>query len=94
MVGMFRVCVGNNDFRFPLTAGTPAKSGAANSETIMTEEFSCPNCHSPSVLYSDAADDDERVLCGTCGTFLATRVEFRKLVESREIRSGVHTSRC
>ena len=60
----------------------------------MTEEFSCPNCGSPSVLYSDDAEDDERVVCGTCGTFLATRVEFRKFVEGRAVRSGVHTSRC
>jgi transcription elongation factor Elf1 len=60
----------------------------------MIEEFSCPNCVSPSVLYCGVADDDERVVCGTCGTFLATRVEFRKFVESRAVRSGVHTSRC
>jgi transcription elongation factor Elf1 len=60
----------------------------------MPEEFSCPSCGSPSVLYCDAADDDERVVCGTCGTFLATRIEFRKFVEGRAVRSGLHTSGC
>jgi transcription elongation factor Elf1 len=69
-------------------------SGAPNTGATMTEEFSCPNCGSPSVLYCDAAEDDEHVVCGTCGTFLATRVEFRKFVDGHATRSGVHTSRC
>jgi transcription elongation factor Elf1 len=61
----------------------------------MTEEFGCPNCGSPSVLYCDAAaEDDEHVVCGTCGMFLATRIEFRKLVEGSGVGSRVHTSRC
>jgi ribosomal protein S27AE len=84
----------NNGFRDPLMAGTPGHSGATNSETAMTEEFSCPSCGSPSVLYCDAADDDERVVCGTCGMFLATRVEFRKFVHGRPVRSGTQISGC
>jgi transcription elongation factor Elf1 len=94
MAGMFEGSLRNNDFRFPLMDRTPTRRGVSNAETAMKEEFGCPSCGSPSVLYCDAIDDDERVVCGTCGTFLATRVEFRKFVESRAVRSGVHTSRC
>jgi transcription elongation factor Elf1 len=60
----------------------------------MTEEFGCPNCGSPSVLYCDAVEDHEHVVCATCGMFLATRIEFRKFVEGRAVNSGAHTSGC
>jgi transcription elongation factor Elf1 len=60
----------------------------------MPEEFACPNCGSPSVVYPDVEEDDGRVECRACGTFLATRGQFRRFVETRAARSGGHTSGC
>jgi len=58
----------------------------------MAEEFSCPNCHSQSVIYPSSSDEDERVLCRACGTVLATMAQFRYLIErrraGREVISG------
>jgi transcription elongation factor Elf1 len=60
----------------------------------MPEEFACPNCGSPSVVYPDAGEDDGRVECRACGAFLATRGQFRRFVESRAARLGEHTTGC
>jgi transcription elongation factor Elf1 len=60
----------------------------------MPEEFACPNCGSPSVVYADAGEEDGRVECRGCGAFLATRGQFRRFVEARAARSRVQTSGC
>jgi ribosomal protein S27E len=61
----------------------------------MSEEFTCPNCRSQSVVYPDAQDDGEaRVLCRTCGTFLGTLAQFRRRVEARTARAATFTSGC
>jgi len=60
----------------------------------MPEEFACPTCGSPSVIYPDAEEDDGRVECRACGTFLATHGQFRRFVATRAARSGGHTSGC
>lgn len=60
----------------------------------MSEEFTCPNCMCQSVIYPKNAADDERVTCRTCGTFLATLPQFRRLIEQRPRRHGIHTSGC
>lgn len=60
----------------------------------MPEEFACPNCGSPSVVYIDAEEDDGHVVCRCCGAFLMTRGQFRRLVESRNAVSAGHTSGC
>jgi hypothetical protein len=58
----------------------------------MGSEFACPHCGSPSVVYPDEGED--RVLCAGCGAFLATRSQFRRLVEMRERHSEIRTSGC
>jgi transcription elongation factor Elf1 len=60
----------------------------------MPEEFACPKCDSPSVVYSNDAEDDNRVVCRACGTLLATRAQFRRFVERHAKRSGLCTSGC
>jgi transcription elongation factor Elf1 len=60
----------------------------------MPDEFACPNCGSPSVVYPDVEEDDGRVECRGCGAFLATRGQFRRFVEARAARAGVQTSGC
>lgn len=70
------------------------RMSAANKRKPMPEEFACPNCGSPSVVYPNVEEDDGRVECRACGTFLATRGQFRRFVETRAARSGGHTSGC
>jgi transcription elongation factor Elf1 len=60
----------------------------------MAEDFSCPSCGSPSVIYPNAGEDKGHVLCRACGEFLATRGQFRRFVEGRAARLGLHTSGC
>ena len=57
----------------------------------MGPEFACPRCDSPSVAYPDEGD---RVVCAGCGAFLATRTQFRQLIEPREKHSEIQTSGC
>jgi transcription elongation factor Elf1 len=48
----------------------------------MPEDFACPDCGSPSVVYVEADKDDGHVVCRRCGTFLMTRGQFRRFVEA------------
>jgi hypothetical protein len=59
----------------------------------MGSEFACRRCESPSIAYPDEGEEG-RVVCDGCGAFLATRSEFRRLIERREMRSEVQTSGC
>jgi transcription initiation factor TFIIIB Brf1 subunit/transcription initiation factor TFIIB len=59
----------------------------------MGSEFACPHCDSPAVIYSDEPEED-RVVCAGCGAFLATRKQFRRLIDRREKHSEVQTSGC
>jgi hypothetical protein len=56
----------------------------------MHKEFACPVCDSPAIVYPEEGEQD-RVVCGGCGAFLATRNQFRRLVEEH---AGVQTSGC
>jgi transcription elongation factor Elf1 len=56
----------------------------------MPKEFACPVCDSPAIVYPEEGEKD-RVVCGGCGAFLATRIQFRRLVEQQ---AGVQTSGC
>jgi transcription elongation factor Elf1 len=60
----------------------------------MLEEFACPCCGSPSVVYIDTGKDDGQVVCRNCGTFLMTRGQFRRFVEAPTLLSDVHTTGC
>jgi transcription elongation factor Elf1 len=60
----------------------------------MPEEFACRTCGSPSVVYTDAGEDDGHVVCRRCGAFLMTRGQFRRFVDTRALRSEIHTSGC
>jgi transcription elongation factor Elf1 len=46
----------------------------------MHKEFACPVCESPVIVYPEDGEED-RVVCGGCGAFLATRKQFRRFVE-------------
>jgi hypothetical protein len=56
----------------------------------MRKKFACTLCDSPAIAYSEHGEDD-RIVCDRCGTFLATRSQFRQLVEEH---SEVQTSGC
>ena len=60
----------------------------------MPEGLTCPNCDSPSVVYPEAAKDPAVVVCGGCGTFLATRGQFRQLLERQAVQSRLVTTGC
>jgi hypothetical protein len=60
----------------------------------MSEEFACPNCERQSVVYPHGAEDDARVVCRTCGTFLGTLAQFRRFIERRSSAAAIETSRC
>jgi ribosomal protein S27E len=60
----------------------------------MSDEISCPNCESPSVVYSEATKGDGPVVCGACGAFRASRGQFRHLLERHAARSGLLTTGC
>jgi transcription elongation factor Elf1 len=59
----------------------------------MPKEYACPRCGSPSIIYPDEGKKDS-VVCGGCGAFLATRSQFRRLVEPREARFETQTTGC
>jgi hypothetical protein len=59
----------------------------------MGSEFACPRCDSPSIAYPDEGEED-RVVCAGCGAFLATRTQFRRLIERREKSSEIRTTGC
>ncbi len=54
----------------------------------------CRNCASISVVYHDTSNDDAAVMCGGCGMFLATRGQFRQLLERQAVRSRLVTTGC
>jgi transcription elongation factor Elf1 len=63
-------------------------------EDTMAEELACPNCASISVVYHDASTDEAAVMCGGCGMFLATRSQFRHLLERQAAQSRLVTTGC
>jgi RNase P subunit RPR2 len=67
----------------------------------MAEELTCPNCDSPAVVFHKAAvvfhkatNDHAAVRCGGCGTLLATRGQFRQLLERHAAQSRLVTTGC
>ncbi len=60
----------------------------------MEVELACSNCASISVVYDEMSSDDAVVRCGGCGTFLATRGQFRQLLERQAVRSRLVTTGC
>jgi hypothetical protein len=46
-----------------------------------------------SIVYPDKVEDD-RVVCDGCGAFLATRSQFRLVIDGPEKHSEVQTSGC
>jgi hypothetical protein len=84
-----------NDFApWPLSECRSYSRETAITGNRMPEDFARPNCDSASNISSDAAEDDDRMVCPACGTLLATRAEFRRFVEWSAMRSKLHTSRC
>jgi ribosomal protein S27E len=59
----------------------------------MLNDLNCPSCDSASVVYQEISDDSP-VVCGVCGTFLATRGEFRHILERQAEGSGLNTTGC
>ena len=60
----------------------------------MTEELTCSRCDSVTVVYHDPPRDGAAVMCGGCGVFLATRAQFRQLLERQAAQSRVVTTGC
>jgi transcription elongation factor Elf1 len=60
----------------------------------MTEELTCPNCDSPTVVFHKETNDLAAVRCGGCGTLLATRDQFRQLLERHAAQSRLVTTGC
>jgi hypothetical protein len=46
------------------------------------------------VVYPEATKDHAAVACGGCGTFLATRGQFRQLLERQAVQSRMVTTGC
>jgi hypothetical protein len=66
------------------------EGGQLDEAKSMRREFACPVCDSPAVVYPEDGEDD-RVVCGGCGAFLATRNQFRRFVEEH---AEARTSGC
>jgi hypothetical protein len=64
--------------------------GQLDETESMREEFACSVCDSPAIVYPEEGEQDQ-VVCGGCGAFLATRKQFRRLVEEH---AEVQTSGC
>jgi transcription elongation factor Elf1 len=60
----------------------------------MTEDLRCPNCDSPTVVFSQATSERAAVRCGGCGKLLATRAEFRRLLQRHAAESRLVTTGC
>src|SRR5215510_2118736 len=60
----------------------------------MQEEFTCPKCSCQSIIYPDLPDDDDYVVCRTCGAFLGSVRQFRRFVERRPVRPGAAVTGC
>jgi ribosomal protein S27E len=60
----------------------------------MTEELTCPSCDSPTVVFHTETGDHAAVRCGGCGTLLATRGQFRQLLERHAAQSRLVTTGC
>jgi hypothetical protein len=59
----------------------------------MADDLACPNCESPSVVYPDSSDDGP-VVCGACGTFLASLGQYRQSLQRDAGTSGVRITGC
>jgi hypothetical protein len=62
----------------------------ARRDRIMRKEFACPVCDSPAIVYPEEGEED-RIVCGGCGAFVATRDQFRRFIEQH---AEVQTSGC
>lgn len=60
----------------------------------LAEEFSCPKCSSPSVVYPATRQDDAFVTCRGCGTAIATLAQFRRFVLRRLMSRETPVSGC
>jgi hypothetical protein len=60
----------------------------------MAEELTCPKCDSPAVVFHKVTNDHAAVRCGGRGTLLATRGQFRQLLERHAAQSRLVTTGC
>ena len=60
----------------------------------MTEDLRCPDCNSPAVILPRATNERAAVRCGGCGKLLATRAQFRRLLERHATKSRLVTTGC
>jgi ribosomal protein S27E len=45
------------------------------------DDFGCPDCGSPALVYPNALQDDEPVACAGCGSFVSTFGELKQRAE-------------
>ena len=60
----------------------------------LAEEFSCPKCSSPSVVYPPTRKDDAFVTCRGCGAVIGTLAQFRRFVSRRLMSRKTPLSGC
>jgi hypothetical protein len=61
----------------------------------MKDEFLCPNCCSPSVVYPDSVDDEQaHVLCRGCGMVMGTLAQFRRATQRMPVAPASPVSGC
>jgi hypothetical protein len=45
------------------------------------DDFGCPDCGSPALVYPSLLEDDEPVACACCGSFVSTYGELKQRAE-------------
>jgi hypothetical protein len=47
----------------------------------LMNEFACPVCLSPALVYPKVLEDDQPVVCAECGSFVSTFGELKRRLE-------------
>jgi hypothetical protein len=53
-------------------------------------EFGCPVCLSPALVYPKVLEDDQPVMCAECGAFVSTYGELKRRAEHLPSSSPTH----
>ena len=54
------------------------------------DEFGCPLCLSPALVYPTLLEDDQPVKCADCGAFVSTYGELKRRVEHTPSSNPTH----
>jgi len=53
-------------------------------------EFGCPVCLSPALVYPKILEDDQPVVCAECGAFVSTYGELKRRAERAPSSTPTH----